>query len=799
MRFDLEFNIVSQLSYDGLSKLADMFYGEGNDLTPASWDTKQFNGEALATKSTIGLDNYKNLKNIPGWMYASGVSDSTDLGLSSLIIRNNMVCPIFNAGSAFFNKYEFEWSGNSIRKQFEYDDTLGCYKCEVDSDIDTESISVFTLRYRYPGYVTYEREWTFNGEDGYVATLVEENDKFYIHLSGDKIEKSSFEIGTAFAQKGSIISLGEYPIDESSFSIDNFDSSVGEYSLFNNTVAIKNITNDDFAVKVNYEVLPIISYRQTSRDEDSPVFAHANIIPGAVRFNNGLVALNNIGYAGSTIQTDEGANIIVPDSIDLSVSKTTSATLDSVACTAKLTSFGGVPVKNANVKFEITSEDHDTIWLESGSESFTGKTSIDGTVRANAFINKNRFGWYLQKQWVSGNKITVPFDIKTSDTDEVYLYFITSDDAVMGKLFSEKVEVALDEYYTSPKTLETYEVNGRKIAYVKMSSRDEGASQVVYSSFVKPTSITRNQSANTRIKDLYIKNSKQALSSFFDNMEDTISIPLSTPVTSYDALSKGYSDGIIPNNTLDYYAAKITNATVIEFEDAIPNHDNIVGFWLITGSSSGATVKATFEDTNSYIKLESEEIPITTTSYIKSEYEFILDDNVDGSVNNSMLSFGYYTVSEYLENPYKINSCTYTCRYSDAVRKQCIYSNGVYSDYYENDGSSGICIKPSQNDQIDPSSRCPIKSKYITNSDGSPTIQTENIDGNEVDMYEWKTMAMLVQYGKDPHLALIDGDITQEEFDTMLGDGDILPNYKENTYYVENAWGFVNPFIMIAE
>jgi hypothetical protein len=827
MRFDLEFNIVSQLSAAGLSELAEIFYGEdGNKLTPTQWDTVTLIDKANRSSNAIDTSRYTGLVNVPSWLYSSGVLLDNDLTLSRLVARNNMIVPLFTTGSVFFNKYEFKWSNNTIRKQFTFDRNLNLYACKVDADINKESIQAFTLRFKYPGYVAYEKIWkhvefindtnktlkenldiTFtNSKEDYKLTMAMYGEDTYVFLSGKMISVDKLQIGTAYANKGNIMAIGEYPISQDGIVIDSYNSLQGEYKFFSSTMVFKNITSSDIDIKISYEITPILTYNQLSRTNtsDDIIYASANIIPSAIGFKNGIIAIHNTGSAGGTITTDQGNNIIIPTELELIVDKSTTSVLDSVKATAKLLGIDGMPVKDAKIRFKINSTSDDVKFLESGSSSYSTFTGIDGHCTANAFIDRSRFGWYLQKEWINGNKINVPFDIKTSREDEIYLYFITSDDPILGKLFNRDIETPLTEYYSTETSIEGYEVSGRKVAYVKMHNRNNGGSNVIYSAFVKPKSVIRDQSFGFIFKDLYIKNSSQAISSFLSDLPQYVSINSLTPSVSYTASSLGYAEGILPNNILSFYSANTTDGTIIEFNESIPAYDNIVGYWLITGSSSDVTISAVFEDRNSFITLRSNDVSISTTNYIKSEYEFILTDSDVSNQNTALSAFGYYTVSEYLENPYKQSACTYTCTYCNPILKKCTFSNNTYDAFYKNDGLSGICIKPAQNNTLELDERCPITTaKFLSDIDGNLLFEQELVNGTLRDIWKWTNVNSYMQYnGKEPHIAFWDesGDITdQSAWDLLVTNDMIIPLYKNNTNYDPTAWGFINPFIMHAE
>ncbi len=759
MRFDLEFNIVEQLTQEGLALLADTFYNTDksapNVIAPAKWDNASPLPRLSINKGDIDLSKLKKL-NLPSWLYASGVAGEYDISVDKMIIRNNLICPIFNAGGIFSYKDRYEWSNHVITKLCSIKDSS--YYCDIDPDTDIDTIQVYTLKLEYPGFLVRAKEYgyieydgvslesTFNVVDRESLFTVIEN---RIYLNGQIITYNEIEIGLAHSGKNSLMSLPQFPIlrDENEEPIITLSSQIlpENFRILTSIVMVQNKSDQDIKVLASYSATPIVTYKQTSRLESTDkVWKNISLTPSAISFKDGLVCLYNIlGTAGGTIRTCDGATILMPTNLNIKLNKPTLGVLDSTKITALLTGVDNIPVKGANIRFEITSVGGDAVFMESNTYSVKARTGLDGQVDVNAIINSMKFGWYIQKEWVVNNSTTgkyqirIPYKLSTDKPEDIYLYFVTADDPILGKKYAQEylkyklvdqgqrlregtVEQPLEEYYTQPGNLGSYTINGRKIAWIRMRTvLDDVSRQAnkLQTHYVKPSAISYKQ-LHTKIRDLYIKSTSTTIANDINNM-GFLSIG-----TSYEVPVYGYMQGVLPGNPnkMKILRAEVSEGTVIEYSEPIPDNDNIVGYWLVTGTSGDIRVRAYFEDECNLIYLESQEIKIKIVNYIKSESEFILSGTELEKYNTALNSFGYYTPSEYLDNPFHINSCTYACRWGDPIQRRCMHLNMSVAAKYLEDPNNGMCLHTAEFDINLPwEEACPIVNKYMPDGDGSTT------------------------------------------------------------------------------
>lgn len=759
MRFDLEFNIVEQLTQEGLSLLAESFYSDDNDeqiLTPAKWDNVSPLNKRQINKGDISLAKLQEVK-LPSWLYSSGTETGSDLSLDKMILRNNLICPIFNAGSVYTYKNKSEWSNHSITKLCSIED--GRYVCEIDSDTNIDSLNVFTLKLDYPGYLEKEREYTYvkyddisidstfaKNKKGYSFTVIDNK----VYLSGDLIIYNEAMIGYAYADKSNLIALPQFPIMQDSNGSDliTIKEPIEEdqYRILTSVVRVDDSIGVDTKVFASYTVAPIVIYKQLSREENiDKVWRNINLTPSAISFKGGLICLYNIlGTAGGTIRTCDGATILMPTSLDISSNKDILDVLETVKVTATLSGIDGIPVKGATIDFSLESLNGDAVFLETNEKNASVRTGLDGKVDVNAIVGNIKFGWYVQKEWIYNDyeneiyQLRLPFKLSTQNPEDIFLYFITADDPILGKKYADsylkyrlvdqmelsregEIEKPFEEYYTNSESLGAYTLNGRKIAWIKMRADTDSATRMVQklqTYYVKPRSIELKQITST-FRDLYIKNTDETMGQYINDLGF---LNIKTP---YIVEATGYAPGILPlGNEMQIMKADVAEGTVIEYDEPIPDSDNIAGFWLVTSSSGDMVIKSEFNDECNLIKLESQEIKIKIGSQIKSESEFILSSTELDNYNTALNSFGYYTPSEYIDNPFHMNSCVYACRWSDAIQRKCRHPNKIVREKYLENQDNGTCLHTAEYDaNIVWEDVCPVVNKYLRDEDGSILLE----------------------------------------------------------------------------
>ncbi len=773
MRYDLEINIVGELTQKGLNDLAETFYDtdttKASIIPPARWDIRTLTDTILINKGAVDTSKYRGGGDIPPAAYASGVAESGDVSLYKYLIRDNIICPLFYGGSIYIHNYKYQWSNNTTVKNFELDTVNNRYYCDTEATINLASIDIHTLELKYPGYMTYGRRWEYAplikvlAEDGSILIsesltasydAVAENNKYTviptydasgkaignrIYLNGGIIQYKDLDYGTVVKDSVGIFGVKEFPLMDLTVKSNN-GTVIGEYSdyrYFTSIIRIKNVTGDDFKALASWTVQPILTYQQEERATNlDVVYKNVNIIPNSLSFRDGLVCLFNLyGSPGGTILTDDGTNILYPFYLTIEANKTQLSVYDTVRLTAKVKSANGIPVKGAKLTFDLDGDM--SKFVESNGEQHVTRTGIDGIAQASVIVKPNKFGWYVQKEWVDleNNEIILPFDINHYDPKEIYVYFITNDDPILGKAFAEygdggdpkgeftfldvlnRAEAPIEEVYNRGKSFDTYQVSGRKIAFVKLQ-KDQGSNKL-YSSFVKPSMVSSNQERTISFRNLFVRNTRESIMTLknlpenatlirdFNGSLTQIDYPIA--ITGHRPGSLPQREGILPDTAtgiapevMSTYAANFKNCTVIKFDEPIPMTDRVSAMWLITGSSGFLIAKATFDDKANDISLTSNTIQIPILNFIKSEYEFILSDVDLAGQNTAFGAFSYFTVSEHLKNPFSLNACSYACIYSDAIGKRCINKKITGDKYYKIDAQDISCIHLPAYDEILP-------------------------------------------------------------------------------------------------
>lgn len=798
MRFDLEVNIVSQLTSTGLKKLSSMFYDTTSDnkIAPIQWDVSGTVNPLRANAGGINTANYLGLAAIPDNYFTSGVKTTADLNLRSLMIRENIICPLFDGGDVMFYRYDYRWSRNNITKKSTYADEFGVYVCDLDADVDPASVQVFTLKLSDPGYIGYYRNFSFvdsalitfsvinkidlpqrselntiyacrdtcevfeSTQTGelrctfigvkfleYMPIVPAHGDAVVINEVGlflnvgnvwkdiiaDRVFKTSKadykftikpdpftgtlialinspkimyfnqKIGTAPAGMRGLAGLTEFPIN----SIDI--QGLPNYRVLNSAVLVTNDGTIDKDIVASYDIVPMVTYQQTGRiGLEDVVYQNINITPSAIKFKSGLICAYNT--FAPTLDTAEGGHIPIPLQLSITTDKSEISITEGVKVTATITGIDNIPIKGAKVSLSITNKDQDVVkWLSGDGITFDTYTGLDGTSDAILMSTRGRYGWYIQKEWVSGKSITIPFDIMTEDASRCYLYIITADDPILGKLNAraDKIETNVFDYYTRAGRIDSYECLGRKIAYITMSTGYTGSQKFLRSSFIKPNAVMPITNDTIWLRNAYIKGLKddptvtlKTIMDYQDASQFTFIKPTSLDNTHTDIdRAKGWDPlWLVSSNAIESRKVEFAKGSRLIYDDIIPGQDvdRVVGYWLITGNSGSVDVKATFEDDNTGIKLTSDSVSLLLTNYIKSEYEFLLGgDNVTDQ-NTTLGIFGYYTVSEYMNNPMGVNSCGYYCKNSDAsidTGNKCRHQNLDYRKFYLPDNAGLNCIR----------------------------------------------------------------------------------------------------------
>lgn len=849
MRYDLEVNITGQLTQDGLSVLADMFYNKDEDLiTPIRWDGNLLSPEPAITSPGMDTSKFNHFRNVKDTAFVSGVASQESVSIFKMLIRENIICPIFTGGDLLFYRYKYRWSNNNIVKLTEWDAYQHAYICEVDDDIDEYTAQVFTLKLASPGYLGYNREFSFVNYDNIEIKKIQKKDlpsksrrdviyccmdtnevyeveessantyktfdithvqntlpvlptladrwcvvgldsdfiyfhngyewinihaarafatseedyKFVIYsdplrdnkkvilTNSKKISYTNLRVGASPHAERVLVGMPEFPVKDLSvvgLTTDNTEDK--HYELLTSALLVTNKTEVDMDVVATFDAYPLVTYQQKGRsNREDTVYRNINLTPSAIKFKNGLVCVYNT--FSPTIPTNYGAYLPIPIQLTMSMDKSEISALEGIKITAKLSGLDGIPIKGAKIKFNLYQEEDAPMaqWMGSGENTFESFTGVDGTADAIMLQKAAKYGFFIQKSWVHDNIIDVPFDIGITNPKRVYLYIITADDPILGKLGAKSSigELPVSDYYQRSGRLDSYELKGRRMAYVSMNTKYTASSRILQSSYIKPVAMMKFTDKKMVIKDLFIHTFREAKKTILDTNEglNFTEIP---GVNAFTELASGWNPEFLPEAALDadgkyipstlkarYKEVNVKNGVTIVYPDNIPGtsgleqDSRIVGYWLATGSGGNVDVDCVFE--NEAMSLYSDRTTINVTNYIKSEQEFVISEIELNNQNAVLGAFGYYTISEFINNPYNMGANTYCCVHSDPVTHSCINKASIdfvdkttgitkpkkISSYYKLDSvNSTTCIhSPTYDATLIPEERCPgLDAHYV--------------------------------------------------------------------------------------
>jgi hypothetical protein len=734
MRYDLELNVVDKLTQDRVDYVASLAYGNSNIANPIKWDTKKL--ESVWALNTGGTDwmKLKGSSPLPTTGFLSGIVSENAVKINSLIIRDNIIAPVFNGGGVYSYNSKFLWSAQYVTKQFSYDAVYGYYKCVLDSDYIPATIDIYTLklnpllasteRYRSYSYVPYDgislaSTFLSAGSLGY-------SDNSYTILNNiayiDSVIKYSciFKIRYPDGTTKNAFTMPEFPI--TNFRLEEFTGTTN-YRLISGTLIISKTIGLEpgrDSLTSTFEIAPLITYKQSSRSAiEDIVFKDINISPSVLNFKSGaLCASTRINSAA------------VPATLTIEADATVITSLSSASIKAKLTNPSNAVIAGAEIDFVLSGENAGAYWLNStdgnNPNTVTIATGTNGEATATALLGSQKLGYFIQKEWITpfgGDTIvTLPVNLKPiPTTGNVYLYYVLDDDPILGKLVGAvNADKTISEYYIS-NSLADYSLTGRRIAFVKSATGVPGkpaASGWFYSTYQKPISVTGRTYGNMLIRDLYVTAPATSSPTIISNFPTATYVKDILPPTGYYlqetyspravtgiAVSYvptlhptgGYASGMYPSDKIKLYNVPISPSgdiqSVIDFRYAgyPPSGSNVIGMWLVTDRAATIKVKA-FCNSNE-ASLESNEITITIKSTLGAESEFIpvgYPMPATSLINPQLGPMGYFTINEYMKNRVGI-SCTSTyCIWTNAIDDKCEMG---YGKYYPASGRDDLYYK----------------------------------------------------------------------------------------------------------
>lgn len=685
MRFDLEIDIVSGCDCLDLQYLSSIFYNKDDEtILPALYDKKTLFYKELSNTGSINTNKYLDFKEVPVNLFQSYIKED-GIDLYKLINNNSLLYPLFKGGEFYSCNKKFNFSSLYITDKFEY--INGYYRKEIKEEFNANSISIYTLELTFPGIINKPKEFIFkqyntsientfkNTSEEYLYTIVDN----VIYLNIEEILYTDILVGRGDGSSRMFV-LPEFPINN----IDIKSHDTSKYKILNGLI----IFNKDATPSINEDVViscsisPIITYKRNSETREDIVSTLNNISPNSIGFKNGVICLYN-----SYNNTD------LPSSLGLSV-ETINKLTNTYRIKASLSSLSGIPMKNKEISFNILTGGAN--FAETNSQDFSSYTNMSGETTAILSDTTENNGIYVQKEWVSGNIICLPEELEIEDISSTFLYIITADDPILGKLKAFNTEKFLEEYYKEA-DISSYYVTGRKVAFIELLNKDGKLTQ----KYIKPFIIEYEVNKDITFRNLFLK----------DKTETIIKYEKDATYQSSLTFEEGtYENASIPFNKIDLYSKTIPKATKITFTKTIPVADNIAGYLLIFNRD--VKVQATYTDEYSTIKSEVVSIEIKN---IKSESPFILSGINLEDKNTTLDDLGYYTVSDYIQNDYEIYPCTYGCIYSDAIDKTCLHNNEAYREFYKQDNNGVLCIHtPEYDETINIENRCPgLKAQMV--------------------------------------------------------------------------------------
>lgn len=676
MRFDIELDLVSNCTCQDLKYLSSLFYdNDDKTILPAIYDKKTLFNKSSLNRGNINTSKYLNFKEVPVSLFQSYIKDA-NINLYNILNNNSILYPIFSGGEFYSANKKFNFSSLYITEKIDFNYK---YSKKINSNINTSTISIFTLGLSYPGIIDKVKEFEYVEYKDSIENTFKNTSKDLLYtiinneviLNIEEIKYTNLFIGKGDGSTR-IFVLPEFAINTlelNGYSSNDFKVTNGLIIFNSDKVPEK---NED--IKISCTISPIITYKKMSNERDDIVSISNNISPSSIGFQNGIVCLYN-----SYNNTD------IPSTITLFAEAINKLT-NTYRIKARLLSSAGIPIKNKEITFNIL--DKGAKFVENNNSEFSSVTNMSGEVSAVLFENTANNGIYIQKEWIDGNVIYIPEELELEDTSTAFLYIITADDPILGKVKAYSGEKFIEEYYKDS-SINSYYVSGRKIAFIELLNKDGKLVQ----KYIKPFLSEIEENKAIKFRNLYLKDKEETILAYEDPY---------TFVSSLTFEDGTYQNGSIPFNKIDLYSKVISKVTKLTFTKAIPNSSNIVGYMLILNKK--IDVVATYTD--SFVDINSNKVTVEIKN-IKSESPFILSGINLEDKNTTLDDLGYYTISDYIQNDYELYPCTYGCVYSDVIDKKCIHNDESYHDFYNIDSNNLLCIHtPEYDATIDTALRC---------------------------------------------------------------------------------------------
>jgi hypothetical protein len=609
-------------------------------------------------------------------------------------------------------------------------------------------------------FYDYRRKILFqNSKSDYIYTIETDvlTDKRYIYLN-NRIETFSQNIyeENVEAGKSRILFFNQYPITNiitsiatSGISIKTSENFIRLTNNNANTVLISGSASGD--------ITPLITYSRNMVAENKDIkHTRVDISPKSINFGDGTLCFTNAELNKSMIASS--IDITFPDGFSIQP-------FGSIRVKVKVLNADGAVIPNATITLELTETLGGLVqWggIESTSNTITGVTNLSGELILTLVNTDVRLGTYIQKEWVgdvtkSGNSFTVnnkniiyiPYDIKTTNVNDICLFMITGDDPILGQIKDSGGAYGITadkftsptpyDYFQTKGDITSYSLSGRKIAYVELvADKISGTSTdyTITSKHVKPISVeVINSTKSFFMRKLFLYNQNISLygknSAAFPNiLTDTTNanfqyIP-SSDFTITSVQSSGFNiNWELINNTFSYCSVNVQTYTKLTYKNDIPGilDSNVLGYFAkIKSSASNISFNASYYDAYLDISLLNTVDYVTLSGMMIDETSFKLSTET-GVTNSYLGAYSYLTLSEYLNNTYGTNYATYVCKYSGRIVNQftnnrCTYPDtNIQNTYYVPADASNLYCKHSieYDNSIASNLRCPKLDAQLIN------------------------------------------------------------------------------------
>jgi hypothetical protein len=600
-----------------------------------------------------------------------------------------------------------------------------------------------------------------NYEFAYTISKDPETQVDTVYLSASEILLEQQISVTIEPLKYKVIFYPKYMVVNQNFSpvpdnitVRNFDNGIRFYNTSSEAITVDGILSGT--------ITPIVEFdRYIIPDEKNIKHIKIDISPRNINYGDGILCFANAEVSRK--------NIVAY--ITLELSSTIFAPYDSIEVTAILENEDHVALPGKAVTLSLLNSQNGMIaWGEPADEtnSISGVTNFAGKFSSTLLNNEVEYGYFIQKEWVgeiesftesgfsyaplSLNTMYIPWDIGITNVDKIFPYLVTADDPLIGQirdkggLYGITSELfatpKLYDYYADVNSIKTYELIGRKIAYVKLSAADnitDTTEYTVKSRFIKPISIEIIDAEKEFFgRNLYKYSpfigqlGASNLPTILSDLEhaDFTYMPGSEFEIESEISQAFLQNWLLTEGKFSYFRFIVNKYTKLTFAEPLPGYDddNIAGYFLRYARDEAIIpLRATHYDDFIDITLVAERNDLQLSTFASSEDSITLSTEIN-KINSYIGPLSYLSITDYLTNQYGTSFCTYICKYSNkasslAPLNRCNHPTVSNRGYY-NGAPSGMNLYCAHNFQFDsslpsgppsPNHKCPAMEVQLVN------------------------------------------------------------------------------------